>query len=367
MNSQDSRLQLAPKLHQESVWPSVGAVTHGTGTSSPFVIELDPTTFCDMSCPECISGRLLNRGSFTTQRLLRLAYEIIGIGVRAVILIGGGEPLAHPATKQLIPLLSHGGVKIGLTTNGTLIERHLDVIARHASWTRVSVDAATAITYGIFRPHRSGQNKFASVIAGMRALALRKAGALGYSFLLMSRDDSESNIGEVAAAARLAKEIGCDYFEIKPMFTSDHFIAAQSESVRKSIEIQLIEARNLECSSFSVVSPPSLEVLLTGKPLEEPKPYDRCLISELRTVVTPDGVFVCPYHRGDGAKSYGNVTDATLEEIWNSSQRREVLKKVRPSHDCRFHCIRHDCNTELLRIAAGGDAGPPVADYDLFI
>ena len=31
------------------------------GTDSPFVVELDPTTVCDLACPGCISGDLLNQ------------------------------------------------------------------------------------------------------------------------------------------------------------------------------------------------------------------------------------------------------------------------------------------------------------------
>ncbi len=42
--------------------------------------------------------------------------DIIKSGVTAVILIGGGEPLCHPTTIELIKRLGENGVQIGLST-----------------------------------------------------------------------------------------------------------------------------------------------------------------------------------------------------------------------------------------------------------
>jgi len=54
------RLDLISKLYQPLVWPKVLDAAHGSTPPSPVVIDLDPTTFCDLACPECISGKLLN-------------------------------------------------------------------------------------------------------------------------------------------------------------------------------------------------------------------------------------------------------------------------------------------------------------------
>ena len=226
------RLDLVGKLFQTSLWPAVTAVAGGERLQAPIVVELDPTSFCDMRCPECISIDLLNEGRFSRDRLLSLAHEFAELGVWAVILIGGGEPLLHNAVGHVIRVLGDAGIAVGLTTNGTMIHSHLDDIARFVSWTRVSVDAGTAACFERFRPHRSGRNVFAAVLDNMRRLADIKAGSLGYSFLLVARlapDGSvaDTNFGDVAAAAALAADIGCDYFEVKPMYDMAHFLIAQ--------------------------------------------------------------------------------------------------------------------------------------------
>ena len=39
------------------------------GSSRPWVIELDPTTACNLACHGCISASLLNQGGFKRERI----------------------------------------------------------------------------------------------------------------------------------------------------------------------------------------------------------------------------------------------------------------------------------------------------------
>ena len=146
---------------------------------SPFVIELDPTTVCDLACPGCISGDLLNQKNpldrgFSKDKMKEITDDIIKSGVTAVILIGGGEPLGHPTTIELIKRLGENGVQIGLTTNGTLMGRYIDIIAEYVSWTRVSMDVATDEMFRNLRPTKTGKSKFNLVVENMKELARKK-------------------------------------------------------------------------------------------------------------------------------------------------------------------------------------------------
>jgi hypothetical protein len=261
------RLDLEGKLFQASLWPAVSAAARGEGLRAPLVVELDPTSFCDMACPECISIDLLNQTRFPRHRLLSLASEFVERGVRAVILIGGGEPLLHNAIGDVIRVLGEAGVAVGLTTNGTMIHRHLDAIARFVSWTRVSVDAGTAECLERFRPHRSGRNVFERVIGNMRQLAEVKTGSLGYSFLLVARTGAdgtvvESNFADVATAGVLARDIGCDYFEVKPAYDLGHFLVAQPPALGQLLADQLGRVRELASDGFEVIAPRTLGAVM---------------------------------------------------------------------------------------------------------
>lgn len=361
------RLDLAAKLYQPAVYGAVSKVALGERSKSPVVVDLDPTSFCDLACPECISGKLLNQGRFTRERLGSLAGELISLGVKAVILIGGGEPLAHRGTHEIIHTLGAAGIAIGVVTNGTMLDRNLPGLAEYASWVRVSVDAATTDTYRTFRPDRKGGSVFDHVIDNMRELAAVKRGALGYSFLVMVRQEeggpTVSNHHEVLAGVELARDIGCDYFEVKAMFDEEHHVVGVPEDVLASVEAQLDQARHLEGPGFQIINSSTLTSLRKQEGPVQPKYYRRCGVAELRTLVTSSGVYVCPYHRGNPAAMLGDAVTESLVDIWENSDRAIVD----PRWDCTFHCARHSSNLELHQIALGH--GRPVleGDRDLFI
>ncbi|POM25288.1 molybdenum cofactor biosynthesis protein A [Actinomadura rubteroloni] len=357
------RLDLVGKLYQPAVWPKVATAARGATPDAPVVVDLDPTTFCDLACPECISGKLLNQGRLTPARLAELADEIVAMGVDAVILIGGGEPLAHRGTRRALATLGAGGVAIGVVTNGTLIGQNLDELSRYAYYVRVSVDAASTDTYGRFRPDRQGRSVFDRVIGNMRAFAARKKGALGYSFLVMTREDGTSNHHEVLAAAELAKDIGCDYFEVKAMFDDEHHIVGVADAILESVESQLAMARKLEGDDFSIIDSSTLAALRAGAGRDQPKDYATCKVANLRTLITPSGVYICPYHRGNPKARLGDAVTDSLPVIWRDADRAVID----PRTDCTFHCARHDSNLELDRIEAGKGRELLAADDDLFL
>jgi MoaA/NifB/PqqE/SkfB family radical SAM enzyme len=361
------RLDLTAKLYQPAIYGAVSKVAQGERSNTPVVVDLDPTSFCDLACPECISGKLLNQGRFTRERLDSLAGELISLGVKAVILIGGGEPLAHRGTHAIIHTLGEAGIAIGVVTNGTMIDHNLPGLAEYASWVRVSVDAATTETYRTFRPNRKGGSVFDQVIGNMRQLAAVKKGALGYSFLVMVRQEENgpavSNHHEVLTGAELAKDIGCDYFEVKAMFDEQHHVVGVAQEVLASVEAQLAQAHHLEGPDFQIINSSTLESLRQHEGPIQPKDYQRCGVAELRTLVTSSGVYTCPYHRGNPAAMLGDAVTKSLVDIWENSDRGIVD----PRRDCTFHCARHSSNLELHKIAAGQGRPLLESDRDLFI
>jgi sulfatase maturation enzyme AslB (radical SAM superfamily) len=364
-------LDLVTKLRQELARDHVAKVVRGERPGAPLVVELDPTSFCDLACPECISRELLNNGRLTRERLLLLSREMVKLGVAAVILIGGGEPLLHSAIDEVVEVLFRGGIQIGITTNGTQIGRHLAAIAERVSWTRVSVDAATPETYDRFRPSRSGPSTFHRIVENMTRLATVKRGKLGYSFLVMARYDrtgnlTDTNLGEVHSAARLAKRIGCDYFEVKAEYDMRHYLKTHGRSTAELLRTQIALLSELADDRFRVLTR-NLDVVTSGQGHEQPKDYDSCPISEIRTLLTPTGAYLCPYHRGNPEARYGDPTTESLTQMWHGARRATVGRTIKPSKACGFHCIRHESNLTLLDMRARGGATDPLPDYDPFI
>ncbi|WP_147695435.1 radical SAM protein [Vogesella mureinivorans] len=369
--SQISRpLSLVEKLKQETVQEYIQRFLWNKSNTAPFVVELDPTTACNLACHDCISANLLNQGGIDGERLLRLAQEFAQHGVRAVVLIGGGEPMAHPKFGELVRALHQSGIKVGVTTNGTLMHRYMDECTQMTDWLRVSVDAGSEDVFSEFRPHASGKSQFPLVIDNMRKMAANKRGLLGYSFLLLTKYNTDGSIQstnavDIEKAAVLAKEIGCDYFEVKPAFDMMHFLQQQDKSVVELVNAQLKKIRELADDHFKIIAPFTLEEALNGVGVQI-KPYNRCLTAELRTVITPSGAYVCPYHRGNLNMRIGDIAKVSLEELWKGDRRNKVMERVDPAKHCTFHCIRHESNLLLEKMAAG-EMVEPISDFDLFI
>jgi len=362
-------LSLRDKLQQESVKVYLSQLHQGQKMNGPLVIELDPTTICNLACHDCISGNLLNQGGFSNDRLLQLVSEFATAGVRAVVLIGGGEPMAHPKFGEIVEALCKSDIHVGVTTNGTLLGKFQKQSAL-TRWLRVSVDAGSPEVFAEFRPHRSGRSQFDLVIRNMEEFAKVKTGLLGYSFLILSKFASSgelvsTNASDIHKAAQLAKDIGCDYFEVKPAFDLMHYLQRQEQKVSDLTSSGLQSARSLADHNFKVIAPNTLDEALRGTE-GQPKNYKSCPTTELRTVVTPSGVYVCPYHRGNLQMKVGDAVTTSFVEIWSSSRRQEVMKNLNPSKHCGFHCIRNESNLQLFELADGVET-PTVADYDRFI
>jgi MoaA/NifB/PqqE/SkfB family radical SAM enzyme len=393
LTPQIARFDYLRKLFQSDLRPALREYMSGT-LKGPLLIEFDPTTACNYSCPECISAGLLNKDHIPAHTIDRLLREFVRAGTKGIIFIGGGEPLAHAAMPRPLELAFELGLKVGLTTNGSLLDRHMEAIGRCVSWTRVSVDAASAETYALFRPNRI-RDSFNKVVRNMEALARRKEGALGYSFLVVQRprerqyatfsdspdklvaveslrrntpDRQEyvTNAHELFAAARLAREIGCDYFEFKPMVDPTHYLLAFDEPLRCLIGEQHARSLELETETFKIIAPRSIEYLRQRDDPVEAKTYSQCPAMELRTLVTPSGIYPCPYHRGREDKRLATldvVANGSFEEFWASDARRDAMRKTNPSCDCQFYCIRHPTNLALHGLKTLQDAGVPLLDH----
>lgn len=296
---------------------------------------------------------------------MKLIEELHDSGVKGIIFIGGGEPLAHPLMPEPIVKSHELGISVGLTTNGSLLNRYLDEVAECTQWTRVSVDAGTQETHSKFRPSHI-PNSFSKVTTNIEALAKIKRGILGYSFLLIERNSpdgkSESNIGELFVAAKLARDLGCDYFEFKPMVDMHHNLIPLSEHAKAEIIQQSSQLEALNTSKFQIVSPKSTNYLVTNKFANQPKNYTTCPTIELRTVITPKGIYPCPYKRGHEDEKIGTI-DTDFKDYWNSPTRLKKTKAIDPSKSCRFYCIRHESNLLLHLLANGHERGIDLLPY----
>ncbi len=370
-----AKMNILSKLNQGFVVDKIRETDWSKGTSAPLVVEWDTTEACNLACPGCISEDLCQNGnSFSRERLLEIGRELKEMGVKAVILIGGGEPLAHPNAGELIDYLGSNDIHIGITTNGYFIDRYMEPIAKYASWTRISMDAANAATFDRLRPAKDGKSKFDHIVNNMRELAKVKKGTLGYSFLIRTARDGfgiESNIDDIYDAAVLARDIGCDYFEVKPSYSyaggQDHALVIHGKEDMDRARTEVERLSELETDTFRIIKAINLENSLNCVNESQDKDYHFCPMGELRSLICPSGMYVCPYWRGKDNFRIGDPRTTSIRDIWNSERRKEVMKFADPCKVCGFHCLRHESNEAVMKMINDPDNIKVVDEYDRFI
>jgi len=358
-----NKFAFVDKLSQESVTARLEQYKQGLPLT-PIVVEFDSTTACNLACEHCITRELLGDLLFNGQELSEYADTLHRMGVKAVILTGGGEPLMNPHIDAFVAQLKAYGMQVGLITNGTLLHEHIEAL-RDADWVRLSMDAATDGTFFKMK----GRHVFDAVLRNIAAFAKAKGRcSLGYSFLIVC-NERVSNIHELAAAARIAKDLGCDYFEIKLQFDDvdyNHPDIPLSKDAKDAIAAQIGMAQALASPWFAVLT--NLNVKRLFSPAEYPDQVrmEQCYICHLRTVISPLGLYTCSYHRGHEPMKYGESRGADFEAVWHAQERLDMVQQMDP-RKCCVNCARGPANTRIIELLGTPGPWPAERDYDLFI
>ncbi|WP_020592361.1 radical SAM protein [Kiloniella laminariae] len=252
------------------------------GYTYPTHLTLGLVTYCDQFCKGCYAGsyRFNPKIMFTASlevlksQLKQAAsvgreYEEIShpfysketLGLKAVTLVGSGEPLLYPHLTQLLYYMKDElGLDIGIYTNGNNMgdkgDSPKDFIATSMLETmrfiRVSLDAASSETHAI---ERGVKGQFSTIIKNIENLVKRRdvlglsEPTLGIQFTV---DDHNSH--EIIKIAEIAADLGVDYLAYKPKYLAAHVktrirnTSTSLESIQKSIDA----AKEYENSRLSI-------------------------------------------------------------------------------------------------------------------
>lgn len=106
----------------------------------PWHVQINPTNRCPLNCKYCSCA---NRDKSQEMPLDEVCQMLAGykqMGMKAVTVTGGGEPLAHPKMNDIIAYCRRVlEVDIGLTTNAMLVDRLEERCIPMLTWCRVSL------------------------------------------------------------------------------------------------------------------------------------------------------------------------------------------------------------------------------------
>ncbi|MGB6160967.1 MAG: SPASM domain-containing protein, partial [Pseudonocardiaceae bacterium] len=219
----------------------------------------------------------------------------------------------------IVYLLEHG-MRVGMFTNGVLMNGPVIDVLVGAAYVNLSLDAATAGTYARlkFRGHPVGQVKFDRAVANLTALAQcrRERGTdleITVSFILYP-----GNHHEVYDAAVIAKRAGADRIRLKRDISGERLLDAGQQDHAATLIGRIRE--ELVDDTFALVEIHKLGYL---DGLERTFPV--CSITDMVAAVGSDGcLYPCNYHPRPGGASYGSVIEASFAQVWEGEQRQRI-------------------------------------------
>jgi len=265
----------------------------------PISLSIEPTTACNLRCPECPSGlRSFTRptGKLSPELFQKLMDEI-GDTLFYLIFYFQGEPYLHPQFLDMVKIAADKRIYTATSTNAHFLNEEMARRTVESGLDRliISIDGATQETYESYR--KSGELE--KVLAGTREIIKWKKKLKSrtphvlWQFLVV-----KPNEHEIPKIKQLAKEYGVDRVAFKTAQIYDY------ENGNELIPT------NLHYSRYQPNGDGTWSI--------KNKLLDECWKMWHSAVVTWDGkVIPCCFDK-DAHHVMGNTADNNLSEIWQS-------------------------------------------------
>jgi len=337
---------------------------------APVHIDQGLSKGCNIQCHYCYGvtqGNFYRKGAdrvFPREALLNYMRSAGKIGVRSIAMIGEAEPTLNPALYEAIVLGKQSGVDISVATNGVLWKTDSEGQAalEHLSWIRFNLSAASDASYRVIHASK----EFARVLESIKFCVAYKQShnldlAVGIQMVLTPKD-----VNEVIPLAKLGKEMGVDYLQIKHCSDTIHNdlgFYQRLDEYEKYVPC-LKEAESHSTETYRVI-PKWDKITNCGH-----RRYDQCLGAPFLLYGEGTGrLYTCGmFFDGKYEKDYrlGDLSTQSLEEIVFSDHYWNIMAKVRDEMDvqkeCYANCRTHSCNNFLWDAKLAGGLTPAVRE-----
>lgn len=288
----------------------------------PFSLSFEPTTACNLRCPECPSGlRSFTRPTGNLKAdFFRSSIDQLHDRLMYLIFYFQGEPYINPSFLDMVQFAHEKKIYTITSTNGHFLspENAEKTIRSGLDRLIISVDGTTQDTY---EQYRIG-GKLEQVLEGARTMVAMKKKLksktphLIFQFLVVK--PNEHQIPEIY---RLAKEIGIDEVKLKSAQVYDY---KNGNDLIPSLEKYARYKQTTE-----------------GKWSVKHELVNACWKMWHSCVITWDGVVVPCCFDKDATHQLGDLKEVGFKEIWHSDaydQFRKKLLKGREEIDICTNC-----------------------------
>ena len=225
------------------------------GIVIPVHVQLYPTNKCNLNCEFCSCSEREKELEIDYDEIVRVMGDMRVLGCQGVTISGGGEPCLHPRISDVISHLNFVGIKVGLVTNGLLLDKVDTDALNNMVWCRVSFD---------------GSREFWDKLEPVLSKAIERAPDVDWALSYVLDKNHKTDIFN--DLVRYAKSNFFTHIRVVDDILNP--IEGEMERVRKETEHVLGD-----CSD-----------LIIWQNRETFKPgTDKCYISLLKPIISPDG------------------------------------------------------------------------------
>ena len=192
---------------------SLNLSTQASVMTGPVEMSFDVTYKCPFNCIHCYncSGDRLIRNELTDDEVLQVAKQMAEIMPLGACLCGG-EPLMRGETLfKIIEILTRGGVKVNMVSNGYLMTYDKIVNIRNSGLNgiQISVDGATKESHERVRLAKNSYEKAME--------ALQMACEIGMNEVMVAFSPTKFNIDEFEDLIPMLQKIGVNQLRVQPI------------------------------------------------------------------------------------------------------------------------------------------------------
>lgn len=111
----------------------------------PIVLHVMPTEVCNLRCIFCSVSQRGENGKLYPDLKINQIKKVVRnfkkMGLKAVILSGGGEPTLYPHINELLEFLYKEKLEIGLISNGVSLKKIKPKNLHYLTWIRISINS----------------------------------------------------------------------------------------------------------------------------------------------------------------------------------------------------------------------------------
>ncbi len=317
------------------------------GTSMPITVEISPSSRCNHRCLMCGYDHLgHSRGEMPGDTLVRVSRELAESGVKGLVFAGDGEPFLNSSLIEAMTQARESGADVAASSNGVLIrEDQMSTLVDHLTWFRFSVNGAGDSYAGVHGCHR---NQYEMVLANIETMVNVKSRSKSLMTIGVQMVLLPENIKDAMELAKTVKEIGVDYFVMKPFYFNRNnsyghdFSLQYNEYLDFYREIEMLSTKEFYCKMRLETSENKM------------RNYSKCLGWPFILYVRTDGELMpCLAYQGDEMLSLGSLVSHSFSDLWTRANKKRICEKMEKIdvQACQPNCRHHNINQFLWEIS----------------